>query len=188
MEMERGSKYRRFFKVPSGLVARQRCAAVARRPSNGLYWAAMKTPILNHLALTVPRALVSDTAERRKLVEFYEHVFGWRAIDVMTVDGERLVLHLHQLTHFLFLVGGEQPTVGLAGDHFGIEVYEREALDSIVARAQAFQTDRDSAVEIEGIDTEEYGTIRIHNAYIRYLLPLKVEVQFYEGVETVPSA
>jgi hypothetical protein len=33
------------------------------------------------------------------------------------------------------------------------------------------------------IKTEDYGSIRIHNAYIRYLLPLMVEVQYYEGVE-----
>src|SRR5262245_21957950 len=141
----------------------------------------MKTPILNHVALTVPRPLVSDTAARRNLVEFYEHVFGWRAIDLMTIEGERLVLHLHQLTHFLYLVGGERTTVGIAGDHFGIEVYERAALDTIVARAKAFKAERDPAVEIEDITVENYGTITIHNAYIRYLLPLKVEVQFYEG-------
>jgi hypothetical protein len=35
---------------------------------------------------------------------------------------------------------------------------------------------------------EEYGTIRIHNAYIRYLLPLMVEVQYYEGVEAGPPS
>lgn len=143
----------------------------------------MKTPILNHVALTVPRALVSDTAQRRNLIDFYEHVFGWRAIDVMTIEGERLVLHLHQLTHFLYLVGGEEPARAPAGDHFGIEVYEREALDGIFARATAFKAERDPAVEIEPLRTENYGTITIHNTYIRYLLPLKVEVQYYEGVE-----
>ena len=77
----------------------------------------MKPPILNHVALTVPRRLVSDTPERRNLLDFYEHVFGWRAIDVMAIEGERVVLHLHQLTHFLYLVGGETPTVAPPGDH-----------------------------------------------------------------------
>jgi hypothetical protein len=143
----------------------------------------MKTPILNHVALTVPRSLVSDTAQRRSLIDFYERVFGWRAIDLMTIEGERLVLHLHQVTHFLYLVGGDQPTSALPGDHFGIEVYERETLAAIHARATAFKAERDPGVEITPLATENYGTITIHNTYVRYLLPLKIEVQFYEGVE-----
>ena len=147
----------------------------------------MKTPVLNHVALTVPRGLVSDTPQRRNLLDFYESVFGWRAIDVMAIEGERVVLHLQQLTHFLYLVGGDAPTTCLPGDHFGIEVYERETLEAMVARATAFKAERDPAVEITDLATEEYGTIRIHNAYIRYLLPLMVEIQFYEGVEFRPA-
>jgi hypothetical protein len=143
----------------------------------------MKPPILNHVALTVPRPLLVDSPRRRTLLEFYQEVFGWRAIDLMTVDGERVVLHLHQLTHFLYLVGGDEPTVCRPGDHFGIEVYERAALDAIVDRARAFKASRDAAVEVIDPAVEDYGTIRIHNTYIRYLLPLMVEVQFYEGVE-----
>jgi len=143
----------------------------------------MRPPILNHLALTVSRRLVSDTPERRDLLDFYERVFGWRAIDMMSVEGQRLVLHLHQLSHFLYLVGGETPARAPAGDHFGIEVYEPETLAAIVTCARAFKAERDPAVEIVDPAVEEYGTIRIHNAYIRYLLPLMVEVQYYEGVE-----
>jgi catechol 2,3-dioxygenase-like lactoylglutathione lyase family enzyme len=145
----------------------------------------MRTPILNHLALTVPRGLVSDTPERQRLLDFYETVFGWRAIDLMAIEGQRVVLHLHQLTHFLYLVGGDTPTTGSAGDHFGIEVYDRDALAAIVGRAKAFQAERDPTVEIVDVACEDYGTIRIHNSYIRYLLPLMVEVQYYEGIETV---
>ena len=143
----------------------------------------MKPPILNHVALTVSRQLVSDTAQRRQLLEFYEHVFGWRAIDLMSIEGQRVVLHLHQVTHFLYLVGGDAPTTAHAGDHFGIEVYEAETLAAIVGRAKAFKAERDPAVEVVDIATEDYGPIRIHNAYVRYLLPLMVEVQYYEGIE-----
>jgi hypothetical protein len=142
----------------------------------------MKPPILNHLAVSVPRVLVSDTDERRRLLEFYERVFAWRSIEMMQIEGERVVLHLHQVTHFLYLVGADVPLSAPTGDHFGIEVYERKALDGIVERAQAFRRD-DPLVGITDIAIEEYGTIRIHNTYIRYLLPLSVEVQFYEGVE-----
>ncbi len=143
----------------------------------------MKPAILNHLALTVPRSLVSDTPERQRLFDFYERVFGWRSIELMQIEGERVVLHLHQVTHFLFLIGGDVPLAAPSGDHFGIEVYERAALDAIVERAKAFRAEHDPAVEIVDTTIEDYGTIRIHNAYVRYLLPLMVEVQFYEGIE-----
>jgi hypothetical protein len=143
----------------------------------------MKPPILNHIALTVPRALVSDTPERRRLLDFYERVFGWRSIEVMQIEGQRIVLHLHQVTHFLYLIGGDAPLAAASGDHFGIEVYERQALDAVVERAKAFRTEHDPAVDIVDIAVEDYGPIRIHNAYVRYLLPLMVEVQFYEGIE-----
>jgi len=147
----------------------------------------MKTPVLNHVALTVPRALVSDTPQRRNLLEFYENVFGWRAIDLMAIEGQRVVLHLQQLTHFLYLVGGEAPTTCLRGDHFGIEVYERETLKEMFERARAFKAERDPDVVVTDLACEEYGTIRVHNTYIRYLLPLMVEVQFYEGIEVRPD-
>ena len=62
-------------------------------------------------------------------------------------------------------------------------MYERAALDAIVERAKAFRAEHDPAVEITDISIEDYGSIRIHNVYVRYLLPLMVEVQFYEGVE-----
>ena len=143
----------------------------------------MKPAILNHLALTVPRSLVSETAERRRLLDFYEQVFGWRSIEMMQIEGERIVLHLHQVTHFLYLIGGDVPLSAPSGDHFGIEVFERSALDAIVERAKAFRAEHDPAVEITDIAIEDYGPIRIHNVYVRYLLPLMVEVQFYEGVE-----
>ncbi|HKE92605.1 MAG TPA: hypothetical protein VKB45_19890 [Gemmatimonadales bacterium] len=147
----------------------------------------MKTPVLNHVALTVPRALVSNTPQRRNLLEFYENVFGWRAIDLMAIEGQRVVLHLQQLTHFLYLVGGEAPTTCLPGDHFGIEVYERETLKEMFERARAFKAERDPDVVVTDLACEEYGTIRVHNTYIRYLLPLMVEVQFYEGIEVRPD-
>src|SRR5262249_56847891 len=116
----------------------------------------MKPPILNHVALTVPRALVSESPEHRNLLEFYERVFGWRAIDLMAVEGERVVLHLHQVTHFLYLVGGDAPTQARPGDHFGIEVYERDALETLVARARAFKAERDPAVDITDIAVRDY--------------------------------
>jgi hypothetical protein len=38
-------------------------------------------------------------------------------------------------------------------------------------------------VELTPTVVEDFGTIRLHNVYVRYLLPLMIEVQYYEGVE-----
>ena len=48
---------------------------------------------------------------------------------------------------------------------------------------RAFKAERDPAVELTPTVVEDFGTIRLHNVYVRYLLPLMIEVQYYEGVE-----
>jgi hypothetical protein len=69
-------------------------------------------------------------------------------------------------------------------DHFGVEVSSEEAVDEILTAARLFQ-EQDSRVEI--VDKQhvrtpsaesafDYETI---NCYIRYLLPLMVEVQHF---------
>ena len=135
----------------------------------------IRTQGLTHIHLVV--------RDLERSLRFYETVFGWRSIELMQIEGERVVLHLHQVTHFLYLIGGDAPLSAPSGDHFGIEVYERQALEAVVDRAKAFRAEHDPAVEIIDIAVEDYGPIRIHNAYVRYQLPLMVEVQFYEGVE-----
>src|SRR5262249_47223648 len=124
-----------------------------------------RAPILNHVALSVPRELLSDSADRSAMADFYDEVFGWRVIDVMTIEGERLVLQLHAISHFLFLVGSDTPTAARPGDHFGIEVYDRSALEGIVKRAKAFKESRDDRVELTDVGFDDYGTIKIHNVY-----------------------
>ena len=73
--------------------------------------------------------------------------------------------------------------VDAAGDAF-LTKWEEEAglttLGQAVSDVIAFRSDEDTAPDIT---VEEYGPIKIHNSYIRYLLPMMVEVQYYEGVE-----
>ncbi|MCH8195951.1 MAG: hypothetical protein IIB12_07725 [Chloroflexi bacterium] len=68
-------------------------------------------------------------------------------------------------------------------DHFGIEVHDKETLDRMIAKAKEFKETRDSSVEITeiGVNTES-PDLRLWNAYVRYLMPMMIEVQYFEDL------
>jgi hypothetical protein len=53
-------------------------------------------------------------------------------------------------------------------------------LEDILERAAHYRRDRDARVEIIGHEVVQDGGVRVHNAYVRYLLPMWVEVQYFE--------
>ena len=59
----------------------------------------------------------------------------------------------------------------------GIDVSE-----DMLERARKFH-DKDARVEIEEPRVEDYQVLKLHNFYVRYLLPMMVEVQCYEWAE-----
>jgi hypothetical protein len=139
---------------------------------------------LNHVAMSVPAHLL-DEATRAEIVAFYGEVFGWSE-QMLNEPGNPLVIRVSvEPTQFVFV----QPEAGdgmRAGhmDHFGIEVSSQEAVDEILAAARQFQL-KDSRVEI--VDKQvvrtpsaesafDYETI---NCYVRYILPLMVEIQHF---------
>jgi hypothetical protein len=54
-------------------------------------------------------------------------------------------------------------------------------LDEILARAKAFQQ-RDDRVEIIDKHVDDHGMVKLWSFYVRYLLPLMIEVQYFEYV------
>ncbi len=148
---------------------------------------ASATPALNHVALTVDQAILKGP-KREALKDFLGSVFGWEEIPQLTNDGKRLVFRLYRRGQFLYLVSGKRPSELQGADHFGIEVSNRATLNRMVAAAKRFKK-KDPGVQI--IDTKvntETPTLRLWNAYVRYLLPLMVEVQFYEEKMAAPAA
>ncbi len=144
-------------------------------------------PRFNHVAMSVSAELL-DERHRSDILKFYGEVFGWSEMPTMTVDGERLVLRCHSNEQFVYLVHseGEEPMRCPEGDHFGMSVSTPQALDDILDRARKY-AETDPRVELSERQTDDFKVLQLHAVYIRYLLPLRIEVQCYDWAEGFDS-
>jgi hypothetical protein len=142
---------------------------------------AAKAPHFNHVALTVP-AEALDEEGRRRLLDFYGEVFGWSEMPTMTLDRERLVFRAYSNDQFVFVVASDEPMRCSGNEHVGLQVATPEALDEMLDRARKY-AERDAEVEISERGTEDYEAVVLHNVYIRYRLPMSIELQCYEWAE-----
>jgi len=145
---------------------------------------APRHPRFNHVALSMPAHLLGETY-RRDILSFYGEVFGWEEMPTMTVDRERLVLKAHSYEEFVFLVADSQPMSCARLDHFGMSVATPQDLDRLYARARAYR-ERDRRVEITDRNLEDHGALELHSFYVRFLLPMMVEVQCFEWASSPP--
>lgn len=137
-----------------------------------------KVPRFNHVAMSVPADLL-DEAGRRAIVDFYSEVFGWQELPTETIDRKRLVLSAWRYDQFVFLIADNPPMSCPRLDHFGIGVDTMEELDTFLARAEAYRA-RDERVEIIDKKTDHHPGLDLTSFYVRYLLPMMVEVQHYQ--------
>jgi hypothetical protein len=140
-------------------------------------------PRFNHVAMSVSADLL-DERHRGDILKFYGEVFGWTEMPTMTRDGERLVLRCHSNEQFVYLVHAddEQPMRCPKGDHFGMSVATPRALDDIMDRALKY-AESDPRVEVSERQTDDFKVLQLHAVYIRYLLPLQIEVQCYDWAD-----
>jgi hypothetical protein len=148
-------------------------------------------PRFNHVAMSVPADLLAAES-RAELLHFYGEVFGWTEMPTMTQDRERLVLRVHSNEQFVFLIADAQPMACPRMDHFGLSVAAPAELYETCERARKFR-ERDPRVEIIEPEIEDYKVLKLHNFYVRFRLPLMVEVQCYEwapgvGPSSLPGA
>ncbi len=144
-----------------------------------------RMPQFNHVAMSLP-ADTLDEAGRADILRFYGEVFGWTEMPTLTEDRVRLVLRAHSNEQFVFLVADPEPMVCPRMDHFGMSVGTPDELAAIRERARKFR-ERDPRVEIVDGEIEDYKVLKLHNFYVRYLLPMSVEVQCYEWAEGVDA-
>ena len=136
----------------------------------------------NHVAMSMPADSL-DEAGRNDITRFYSEVFGWREHPTMTEDRKRLVMGVHTYDQFVFLVADENPMKTPHADHFGLSVDSLDQLHEVLARAKAF-AESDDRVDIVDYAVEDHGVLKLHSFYVRYLLPMMVEVQYFQLIDT----
>ena len=135
-------------------------------------------PTFNHVAISVPADLLDETG-RRDLLAFYGDVFGWGEMPTLTKDRELFVLRCWSHEQFVYLSAARDPMRCPSMDHFGLSVETPAELDDMLERARKWR-ERDDRVEIVERGLEDYGFLKLHNFYLRYRLPLMIEVQCFE--------
>ena len=138
----------------------------------------IRKPRFNHVAMSVPGDLLRETG-RRELCDFYGEVFGWNELPTETVDRKKLVFGVHAIEQFVFLIADESPMTAPRLDHFGLSVGTEAELDDVLAKAKAYQA-RDSRVDVVDKQTEDHGMLAITSIYVGYLLPMMVEIQYWD--------
>jgi len=140
---------------------------------------ATRKPRFNHVAMSVPADLL-DEEGRAALLRFYSDVFGFEELPTETLDRKRLVMKAYSNEQFVFLIADDEPMTCPRLDHFGMSVETMAELDDMLERARAFQA-HDDRVDIVEKNADEFeGFLVLTSFYVRYLLPMMIEVQHYE--------
>lgn len=138
-----------------------------------------RPPRFNHVAMSVPADLL-DEQGRADLIAFYSEVFGFAELPTMTEDRRRLVFGCYSIEQFVFLIAGDDPPMTCPRlDHYGFSVGTEAELDEFLARARAFQA-KDPRVDIIDKHTDDHGPLAITSIYVGYLLPMMVEIQWWD--------
>ena len=165
----------------SSTPAEERSVARAARPEGPRAGAKTRNPRFNHVAMSVPADLLAAEG-RKQLVDFYGEVFGWAELPTETVDRKKLVFGVYEVEQFVFLIADDSPMTCPRLDHYGLSVGTEEELDAVLAKAKAYR-ERDDRVDVIDKTTEDHGMLAISSIYIGYLLPMMVEIQWWEFKE-----
>jgi len=145
-----------------------------------------RNPRFNHVAMSLPADLL-DERNRADIVRFYDEVFGWKELPTMTEDRHRLVLSCYTYEQFVFLIADDSPMTCARLDHYGFSVETEAELDEMLARAKAFR-ERDDRVDLIDKAVDDHGVLAITAFYVGYLLPMMVEVQWWDFKDSTVGA
>jgi hypothetical protein len=135
-------------------------------------------PRFNHVAMSLPADLLGEDG-RKDICRFFHQVLGFDEIEVMTEDRRRLVLSCVHWDQFIFLVSDDAPMRSPRMDHFGFSVGTLDELINIEKRAEAFRAE-DDRVDLINLHVDDQDVVKIHSIYVKYLLPMMCEFQYWE--------
>ncbi len=120
-----------------------------------------------------------DEANRTDICAFFSEVLGFDELPTETVDRQRLILSCVHWDQFIFLIAEADPMKAPRMDHFGFAVGTLDELVGVRDRAVAFR-ERDERVDLIDLKVDDRGPIKIHSIYVKYLLPMMCELQWWE--------
>jgi len=127
-----------------------------------------------------PQELVGQG--REDLIRFFHEVFGWHENTVLGSPGKALVVGWDDYEPAVFLLGHNEQMTAPGQDHFALGVDSVADLENVLAHADAFAA-TDTRAEVRGHHINDYGVAKLHNIYVRYLIPMTIEVQHLEVLE-----
>ena len=135
-------------------------------------------PRFIHVAMSV-RADQLEGPDRADLTRFFHDVLGFDELTMMTVDRHRLIYSCVHWDQFIFLIAEDDPMSCPRMDHYGFAVGTLDELVAARDRAVAFR-DEDPRVDLVDLNVDDQGVVKIHSIYVRYLLPMTCELQYWE--------
>ena len=135
-------------------------------------------PRFNHVAMSLPADLL-DATNRTDLCRFFDEVLGFTEMDVMTEDRRRLIMSCVHWDQFIFLIAEDEPMQCPRMDHFGLAVGSLEELKGIQERSEAFRAS-DDRLDLIDLHVDDQKVVKIHSLYVKYILPLMCEFQYWE--------
>ena len=149
------------------------------------------SPRINHVAISVDADVMHEQG-RADLLRFFSEVFGWVEGDNSTEEGNPLILYTGSLGQFLYLLPARDEFMVTPNmDHFGIEVSSKEELLELLKRVETFrESDPRVRVTDVGAMTTRHGEKRytLTNAYVWFLLPLWIELQHVERLQSADGS
>jgi hypothetical protein len=139
-----------------------------------------KPPRFNHLAVSVPADQL-DADGRAAITEFYGDVFGFEEYPELTKDRAQLVLRAHHHEQFVFIVSDDDPMRAPRMDHVGLSVSTLGDFEEVARRSAAWKAKLPDEVDLIEPHVEEHaGLLKLHSLYVRYRLPVMLELQHFE--------
>jgi len=138
-----------------------------------------RPPRFNHVAMSVPADLLGPEG-RAEILGFWGGVFGFQELPSETIDRQVMVLSAYDWEQFVFLIADDDPMACPRLDHFGMSVGSLDELQGFLAKAKAY-AEKDDRVDIIDHKADVHGdALTLHSFYVRYLLPMMIEIQFFD--------